>query len=279
MKLNPALRGALIVAAALAANVAVINQVKHLPRIKASEQLAVAVPAPAQALLAGGDRFLAANLATVRAMVVSTQQLDAASYRILGLIQRDAAMLNPAHEDNYYTAQAVLPWNGELLAGNDIVIRATHARPWDYSPPFFYGFNQYYFAHDAVGGAEGLKIAAARSEEGNRAALTAMAARWYERGAEPKVAMAMIDALVIGTRNRDLKAHLLARKARIETLEKLQVAAAAFRSAKGRNPASFDELVSAGLISGIPEDPLGEGFTLDKSGTPIVEQRVDASKP
>jgi hypothetical protein len=44
-----------------------------------------------------------------RALVVSTETMSAENYRILGIVQSDAAWLNPAQEDNYYIAAAFCP--------------------------------------------------------------------------------------------------------------------------------------------------------------------------
>jgi hypothetical protein len=40
-----------------------------------------------------------------------------------GKLQRDIAWFNPAHEDNYYIAAAILPWNGQVDAAQYVCAR------------------------------------------------------------------------------------------------------------------------------------------------------------
>ena len=112
-----------------------------MQRLKAAAELEVVLPLFAQVLMTGGDRFLAANLAAIRALVTETQYMKREDYALLGKIQDDVAWLNPAHEDNYYTAAAILPWEGELEPAQRVLARATRARFFDYQPAFYFAFN------------------------------------------------------------------------------------------------------------------------------------------
>ncbi|MCB1942779.1 MAG: hypothetical protein KDI53_12195, partial [Candidatus Accumulibacter sp.] len=115
------------------------------PRPPVSPEMEVAMPRFVQVLMAAGDRYLAANLDVFRALVVSAARMAADNYRILSIVQSDAGWLNPAHEDNYYLAAAILPWAGEISATQYILRMATEARPFDSGPPFFYAFNEMHF--------------------------------------------------------------------------------------------------------------------------------------
>ena len=264
----------LTVAAAIYA--ATVHSLESIPRPMQKELLAVAVPAPVQVLLAGGDRYLAANMAVFRALVVGTQQLDGETYEILGRVQSDAARLNPAHEDNYYISQAILPWNGQILADVFIQNEATEARPWDSLPPFFLGFDKYYFLHDPIAGARSMRIAAERSPPGNRGSLTLMAARWSEKGDDPRVAVGLLEAMARNTRDRDLKRNIEARIERMNGLAELRDAARKFSETTGRAPATLSDLLGPELLARLPEDPLGQGFAIDGKGVPVVATRPPA---
>ncbi len=258
------------VAVATVVYLASVAVVDRLPRPDKKELLRVAIPAPLQVLLAGGDRYLAANIAVFRALIAGTGQLDEETYNTLARVQMDAARLNPAHEDNYYIAQAILPWHGHVEA--DVVIQraATGSRVWDAMPPFFLGFDQFYFLRNPVEGARSIELAARRSPPENRGYFTALAARWSEKGDDPRVAINMIRAMAENTRDREIKSHLEARIERLQGLALLQDAAHKFRAQHGRPPVRLDELVGPGLLVALPVDPLGQGFTLDASGVPIV---------
>lgn len=240
-----------------------------LPRPKASESIRVAMPVTAQVLLAGGDRYLAANIGTFRAMMVGTENLDADGYRVLARVQQDAARLNPAQEDNYYIAQSILPWAGEVAPTQDILRRATVARPKDFLPPFFLGFDRFYFDHNPAAGADWIKLAANRSEPQNREALLNIAGRWYEKGDDPRFAIQMIEGLMQSTRNAALKQYLGLRVQRLQGLLALRAAATRFQAEKGKKPARLGELAQAGFIKQLPTDPLGQGYTLDATGQPV----------
>jgi hypothetical protein len=57
-------------------------------------------------------------------------------------------------------------------------------------------------------------------------------------------------------------------------------AVARFRAATGRDPSGWDELVSAGLLDAVPQDPFGGAFFLDSGtgrvwSTTQVDRRMD----
>lgn len=245
---------------------------QEMSRSSEKDLLSVVIPAPFQILLSGGDRFLAANTAVFRALVVGTSELDEKTYEILGQVQRDAALLNPAHEDNYYISQAILPWNGQLDSDLFVQEQATVARTWDALPAFFLGFDRFYFQKNPLEGAKAVQIAAERSPPGNREALTAMAARWSEKGDDPRVAISMIEALAANTRNEDLKKNLAGRKQRMEGLARLRDAAKLYTDKYGRAPSRLADLIGPGFLEKVPSDPLDEGYTLDPIGQPIIRK-------
>ncbi len=249
-----------------------VKQLDQIKRLSVKDELSIAIPPSIQIVLAGGDRYLAANLAVFRALVVGTSQLDPQAYEVLGRIQEDASRLNPSHEDNYYISQAILPWNGQVEADIKIQQAATTSRPWDAMPPFFLGFDKYYFLKDPVGGAENVRIAADRSATGNRESLMAMAARWYEKGDDPTVTIGMIKAMAASTRDKELKRHLQMRMVRVQGLALLQKAAKAFTEKNGMPLNNLSELVSSGILKELPKDPLGQGYELNSNGMPIIAQ-------
>lgn len=256
--------------------VAMVKILDQVPRPNEKVLLSIAIPAPVQVVLAGGDRYLAANTAVFRALVIGTGQLDRETYQILGRVQSDAARLNPAHEDNYYISQAILPWNNEVAADVFVQQAAMDTRPWDPLPPFFLGFDQYYFLRDPVVGARSVQLAAERSPPGNREYLTATAARWYEKGDDPRVAIGMIEAMAKNTRDKELQRHLEARVERMQGLAQLRDVANAFALHNGRPPKTLEELVGPGLLATLPRDPLGQGYVLDTKGVPVIAQSSPA---
>src|SRR5262245_34380838 len=137
-----------------------ISSLSRQPRPQIEPEIQVTLPLFVQVGMAGGDRMLAANMASIRALITTTARMGPDDYAVLAQVQEDASWLNPAHEDNYYTAASILVWNGQFDAGQNILRRATLARPADYQPAFLYAFHLLYFKSDAVGASEWLRMAA-----------------------------------------------------------------------------------------------------------------------
>lgn len=231
-----------------------------------------ALPRFVQVALAGGDRYLAANIGVVRALTVSESSLKTRSaYQVQGVIQDDASWLNPGHEDNYYVAAAILPWNGQFAAGDRVLGRAMVGRPYDFLPPFFRGFNHYYFRRDPLRGAAYLKVAAQRADEDNRQAFETIAARWSERGSGPEDALRILKGMRATTRSDGVKRYLDQRIANLDQLMVLREAATNLRKRTGKPLERLTDLIRPGGVTRLPANPQGQQFTLDADGMPILK--------
>lgn len=248
-----------------------VQFLQQVPREPPAERMRVSLPVLAQLLTAGGDRYLASNLGAYRAIVVGTGRLDGATYATLARVQKDAAWLNPAHEDNYYTATAILPWHGYLLSTQEILQRAIEARPQDVYPPFFYGFHKLYFDHDNIAAARYVAMAAQRAEGGNRVALLNIAGKWAARANDAQVAVNVLTALRAQAHNPELKIMFGRRIEQVKILDMLRSKAREYEQQSGRPLQDLSQLVEAGLLKQIPEDPVQLGFAVDKSGWPIIK--------
>lgn len=242
-------------------------------------EMEVALPWFVQVIMTGGDRYLAAEVNTVRALVSTTAKMDAGNYRILARVQEDASWLNPGNADNYYIAAAILPWNDEVDASQRILMNATHGRPFDSLPPFYYGFNLYYFNKDSTTAARWMREAAKREEsQQNRFALENIAARWYEKGNDPIVAISLVEAMANEARDPAFRRYLFQRVERLRMLESLIQAAEQFEAQTGRTLESLDELVVGGYVAALPVDPLKLGFGIDNEGRPVLLSRPKKSE-
>jgi hypothetical protein len=239
-------------------------------RVNASPEIQVALPLFVQVFMAGGDRFLAANLGAIRALITETAKMHPDEYKILGKVQVDASWLNPAHEDNYYIASAILPWSGQLDAAQTVLRRASLVRPFDYQPAFYYAFNLMHFKGDAVGASEWLRIAAAKlPDDGERLTMQNFAARWLDKSADLGLAIAVVESMAKQAKRKDFRNYLLLRAQRLRDLLALRQAADAFRQQTGQAAQTLDQLVGAGLMAKLPVDPFGIGYSLDAGGVPV----------
>jgi hypothetical protein len=239
-------------------------------RINATAEIEVALPLFVQVGMAGGDRFLAANLGAIRALITETARMQPDEYKILAKVQVDASWLNPAHEDNYYIASAILPWSGQLDAAQIILRRASLARWFDYQPAFYYAFNLWHFKGDAAGASEWLRIAAAKLPDGDeRLTMENFAARWLDKTDDLGLAIAVVESMARQAKRKDFRNYLLQRAQRLRDLLVLRQAADRFLQQSGRPAQSLDQLVSAGLVAALPVDPFGFGYSLDTRGVPV----------
>jgi hypothetical protein len=234
------------------------------------EDLDVMVPIPAQIFSAFGDRFLASNAGTWRAIMVGARTLSADELTALAQIQLSAAWLNPGHEDNYYIATAILPWAGKVDETQQILQWATEARPHDVYAPFFHGFNAMNFLGDFATATRSAQIAAAHSGDiGEKQALSVIAARWSEKSDDSAMALRIVKKMADDSKDPALKNYLMQRAIRLEGLVVLRTAAQEFRKNETVPLRDLKQLVQSGLITVIPDDPLGGGYTL-KNEWPIM---------
>lgn len=240
------------------------------PQPRAEDFMSIAIPVPMQMLYAAGDRFLAANIGAWRAIVVGTQKLPPETLSALAKVQEDVSWLNPRHEDNYYTAAAILPWEGKVASAQTVLWRASEALPEDVYPPFYYGFNQAHFLGDIPGAVQAFHLAAQHAQDvGTRQALTVIAAKWSEKADDATLAVQMVRVMAEGTRDKALKEYLNLRIERLEQLKVLREAQNQYLRSQGKPLNELSDLVDAGILPKMPEDPLGGGFAL-KNNTIVL---------
>lgn len=269
--------GLLVALLGLLAYTMIVPELYARPRPPVSPEMEVAMPRFVQVLMAAGDRFLAANLAAFRALVVSTETMSAENYHILGIVQSDAAWLNPAQEDNYYIAAAILPWAGEVAATQYILRRASEARPFDSGPPFYYAFNELHFLKNPVEGAKWLLIAARHSrDEMEQIQLQQTAALWVSKGEDMELSIRLHRAMAKQTRHKAF-AHFLEKRAeRLENLLLLDRAIERYGDLTGKPPRKLQQLVDRAILPAIPSDPFSVVYGIDSRGkAQVVQQGAD----
>ncbi len=81
-----------------------VERMGHGPRQQDPREIDAVLPRLIQVVMAGGDRFLAGNLASIRALVADANRMTPDQIELLAKVHEDAAWMNPANEDNYYVA-------------------------------------------------------------------------------------------------------------------------------------------------------------------------------
>ncbi|PAO92607.1 hypothetical protein BV581_10295 [Stutzerimonas stutzeri] len=220
----------------------------------------VVIPAPLLVVLHGGDRFLAADLETMR---LSATGMDDRGVDTGYLVraQREVARLNPCHEDNYYLANGLLTWGGAVDEGNEVLRAAVECRFWDEFPPFFYGINLSFFQRDNEEAARVLEIGAQRSTH-NAAAMQRLAVMLRaEQFADERLALNYLTQQRDSSVDPKLKDMLDKRVIRLQGLIDLREAQRRYEAEHG--PLSeLQQLLDRDLIAELPTDPLGLGYEL-----------------
>lgn len=238
---------------------------------------AIVMPAAMQVILYGGDRFLAADVEAVRAVMSGGGSRESeAAFRLRA--HREVANLNPCHEDNYWIGNAELTWGGTYEAGLDLLDRATACRFWDEWPPFFFGFNQYFFNRNIAEGQRGLNIAAERSrDEKNIAAFRTLSVMLeVGRFSDVRMALNLIESERDKATDQRLRDRLDKRARRLQGLLALRDAQAAYEARHGRPLTDPQEIFRQGFLPGIPDDPLGIGYAFER-GTFQLHSRTNES--
>src|SRR5690606_35583051 len=128
---------------------------------------------------------------------------------------------------------AILPWSGQVEAGQFVLLNAAQARNWDMWPAFYYAFNAMYFERDMDRAGHWAEVAAKRHPR-NAAALRSMAAAWYERGDDPRDAIDILQVMHDQSADENFRALLQARMQRLAGLAALRDAATEYRARNGR---------------------------------------------
>lgn len=219
----------------------------------------VVLPAPIQVVLYAGDRYLAANVESVRAAASGLPlQGHEGSFRLR--THRAVSRLNPCHEDNYWLGNAALSWGGAVNDGFELLGRATQCRFWDEFPPFLYGFNQKFFRRDVALARQAFEMAAERSVE-NAAAMRNIAIMLTVNAEkDARVALEMLKRERDAARDQNLRAMLDQRVGRLAGLVSLRQAKVAYEARFGKSLEHPNQLLQSGLINAFPLDPLGLGY-------------------
>lgn len=220
----------------------------------------VVIAAPIVLALYAGDRFLAANLETMRLAItgMGNGRTDAA---YLVRAQRVVAELNPCHEDNYYLANGLLTWGGAVVEGNDILQAAMHCRTWDGIPGFFYGVNKAFFDRDIDEAERALRLSAARWPDNEAALLKLAVMLRVEAFSDEQLALNYLVQQRDSSADPKLHEMLDQRVLRLQQLIDLRIAQRQYEQSHGPLT-DLQQLVSFGVISVLPADPLRLGYEL-----------------
>jgi tetratricopeptide (TPR) repeat protein len=205
------------------------------------------------------------------------QELSPADCQHLyGLLQKITA-IDERFLDPYVFAESMLVWHaGMIEEGNQLLLKATEHRPWDYRPFYYLGFNYFYFLKDAQKAAPFLRRAA--QLPGAPTYLKGLAARFSLYGNETAAAIIFLDEMLRETSDPGTRNYLAKRLEALEIIHELEKKVQEFKEAKGRLPQAFEEMIAAGSLEEIPADPYGGKFVLLQNGRVYTTSQLTEKK-
>jgi hypothetical protein len=184
-----------------------------------------------------------------------------AFYRLMDV----ASDLDPYFQDPYYVANAFLTWDAGMIDETNILLeKGSRARAWDWTMPYFIGFNEFFFLDDNENASWHLMEASRRPKASP--VLASIAARLAFKGNRIDTAILFLEDLMSRTDDESLKKVYSLRLRGLNNLKLLGQASDIYRKRTGKTPHTIEQLVHAGIIETVPEDPYGGHYYVENNG-------------
>jgi hypothetical protein len=148
-----------------------------------------------------------------------------------------------------------------------VLARGKAQYPADWRFPFYMGFTRYFSLGDAIEG--GRAMAEAARLPGSPAYLPGLASRMLSEAREPEIALALLTSIVRQESDPSRRA-VLERRIRDVIVERdlqaLERAVEKYREKTGTVPESLPDLVRERILEGIPPEPNGGSYVIDRGG-------------
>ncbi len=153
---------------------------------------------------------------------------------------------------------------GRQEEGLAILSKGIRHNPSNWQLPFLAGYISYYELCNPVAGGEYLRMAA--QIPGAPAYLPQLAARMTVESGDPAAAFEFLDRFSRGVSDERVREALGRRMTQVvqeKDILFLEGAIRSYRSRYGKSPAKLDDLLLHGVITQLPEDPLGGQYEID----------------
>jgi hypothetical protein len=216
-----------------------------------------------------GFRNVMADVVWLQAVqVAGNRKLTPTEYDRLYVLLNVEADLDPKFEMPYLLGGLVLgesPQHGREALRVFERGKVTHPADWRF--PFYMGFTHYFSLGDAVAG--GGAMAEAVRLPGSPAYLPGLASRMLSEAREPEVALSLL-VPIVRQESDPARRAVLERRIREVTVERdlqtLERAVETYREKTGAVPADLSALVREGILEGIPSEPDGGRYVIDRGG-------------
>lgn len=183
-------------------------------------------------------------------------------WEAVALLFRQTMVLDPHFMQSYRLFQAILPWEAEKYDLTiELLEKSKNHRPWDWVPGFFIGFDYYHFLEDNAKASEYLMEASKVPEA--PVTLATLAARLSQKGGQTLTAIAFLRAMYEKEDDEGVKETLRVRIEALVGVWTLEQGVSQFIASFGHPPEALEELVSRGILKGIPANPYGKPYTYE----------------
>ena len=178
--------------------------------------------------------------------------------------------LDPQYAYAYYVGGNILGDHANRPdLSNRLLEKGTDANPDVWYIPFLLGYNYYFLLGDPAKGAE--YIMKASSLPDRPAYLPGLATRMAAEAGSPNTALAFLEARLRETQEPHTRESLVNRMKEViieRDLRILESAVEAYRTQHRGSPKTLTDLVAAGALPNLPQEPFGGDYRLDlKTGS------------
>ena len=178
--------------------------------------------------------------------------------------------LDPQYAYAYYAGGVIL---GDLAnrpdLSNRLLEKGVTANPEVWNIPFLLGYNYYFLLGDPAKGAEYIMEAARRPD--GPAYLPGLATRMAAEAGSPDTALVFLEARLRETQDQQMRESLADRMKEViieRDIRILESAVETYRTQHQTLPATANDLVAAGILPMLPQEPFGGDYRLDpKTGS------------
>ncbi|TWI77202.1 hypothetical protein LZ24_00002 [Desulfobotulus alkaliphilus] len=164
--------------------------------------------------------------------------------------------LDPRFWDPYLFAVMTLTWDFEDFdTARMFLEKAMKHKDTDWRPPYFLGFNCFYFLGDTACGAHYMGLAS--DKKGSPSYLPMLATRLAADAGTYKPAIFLLRQSIAETRHPSLLQHMKKRLEALELLDYLEEQIKIYYGKYKKYPESWEGMVVKGLLETLPKDPYG----------------------
>ena len=218
-----------------------------------------------------GYHHLGADILWLRLLqVVGKKRNSADEYEWMYHALDVLTTLDPQYAYAYYVGGNIL---GDLAnrpdLSNRLLEKGADANPAVWYIPFLIGYNHYFLLDDPAKGAEYIMQAASLPDRPSY--LPGLATRMAAEAGTPDTALAFLEARLRETHDQEMR-EFLANRVKEVIIERdiriLESVVEAYRTQHRALPATITDLVVAGALPILPQEPFGGDYRLDpKTGT------------